>query len=218
MKRIVSALVLFSLALFLQAQSRTLADVFNYPLSPETTDAFLTTFSSLGEHPFVRGVFEQEKTLSRLGRSLKSSGNFLIAADLGMVWDTVSPFPSTLTLGKDYLVQSRPGGQRTILSAQGNETFIRLADVISTLFSGHSRGLLDNFAVFFIDGAVWELGLTPIDRAIGTFAERIIMTGDRAIRTIEIHEQNGDTTYYVLRNHSYPTELNVNESALFTVP
>jgi len=198
-------------------------EIFRHPLEPQTMDAFKTTCSRLAEHPVVRGNFEQEKILSRLNRTLKSSGNFIIAAGLGMLWDTVKPFPSTLTLGKDYIIQSRSGGQKTVLSAQGNETFLRMAEVISAIFSGNSRGLMDNFNIYYSPRVAaadyeWELGLIPRDTAIGVFAERIIMKGSAAIRSILIYERNGDSVQYILTNHNYPVELNVNEKNLFLLP
>jgi len=209
---------LFFLAAGLWAQASA-EEIFRHPLEPQTMTVFIKTCSRLAEHPYTRGSFEQEKTLSRLNRSLKSSGNFIIAGGLGMVWDTVKPFPSSLTLGRDYIIQSRPGGQKTILSAQGNETFLRMAEIINAVFTGNSRELLDNFKIYYSGGAsAWELGLIPQNNAIGAFAEKIIMKGDIAIRSILIYEQNGDTVQYVLSNHSYPAELNVNEKALFTLP
>jgi hypothetical protein len=191
-------------------------DVFNHPLRPDTVAAFEMTSARLAEHTIVRGDFEQEKILSRLGRSLKSSGCFIIASELGMVWDTARPFPSTLVLGNDYFVQSRPGGQRTILSAAGNETFLSMAEVISAVFSGNIRGLLENFEVFYSGTpSAWELGLVPANMAIASFAGRIIMQGDSAIRSIIIHEQNGDSIIYNLSNHSFPSELSIHERAFF---
>jgi hypothetical protein len=204
---------------FIIGRVYTQDDIFRHPLEPQTRAAFTSACSGLAEHPFIRGNFEQEKTLSRLNRSLKSSGNFIIAASLGMVWDTVMPFPSTLTLGRDYLIQSRPGGQRTVMNAQGNETFIRLAGIMSAVFSGNALELLDNFEVFFSGRAVvWELGLIPRDKAINTVAERMIIRGDAVIRSIQIFEQNGDSIQYVMSNHSFPAELSVHEQAFFTLP
>ena len=198
-------------------------DVYKYPLNPETMESFMAVSARLAEHPIVRGNFEQEKILSRLGRTLKSGGNFIIIAEKGMVWDTVKPFPSTLALGKDYLVQSRPGGQKTTVSAQGNETFLRLAEVLSAVFSGNARGLLDNFGICFTvkntaGAPAWEMGLSPLDRAIGSFAEKITMSGDSAIRSIIINEQSGDITKYTLSNHSYPIEPDAYEKSLFALP
>jgi hypothetical protein len=213
-----AVLVLFLCTAGVWAQTSQ-EEIFRHPLEPKTMDAFKTTCSRLADHPVVQGNFEQEKTLSRLNRSLKSSGNFIIAAGLGMVWDTVKPFPSTLTLGKDYIIQSRPGGQRTVLSAQGNETFLRMAEVISAVFSGNSQGLLDNFIIYYSsNAAAWELGLIPRNTSIGAFAEKIIMKGDAAIKSILIYEQNGDTVQYVLSSHRYQAELNVNEKSLFALP
>ena len=213
--RLYAALGLLFLSVAVWAQE----DIFRHPLKSETQAAFKVTTGRLAEHPLVKGNFEQEKILNRIGRSLKSGGNFIIAAKLGMVWDTVNPFPSTLALGKDYLVQSRPGGQKTVLSAQGNETFIRLADVISSVFSGNAQGLLDNFDVYFTESASgWDLGLSPLDKAISSFAQRIIMSGDSVIRFIMIYEQNGDIIKYTLSNHIFPAELNAHENSLFTLP
>ncbi|MDR0502310.1 MAG: outer membrane lipoprotein carrier protein LolA [Treponema sp.] len=193
--------------------------VFRYPLGSQTEKAFLATCQKLSEHPLIRGSFDQEKIFGRYNRSLKSSGNFIIAAQLGMVWNTVKPFPSTLALGKDFLIQSRPGGQKNVLSAQGNETFLRMADVLNAVFSGNSRALVDNFKVFYQSaGNVWEIGLSPSDTAINAFAEKIIMKGDAAIRSIQIFEQNGDSIIYNLSNHSYPAQLDNHEKSLFTYP
>jgi hypothetical protein len=213
-----SVLVLFFCTVGLWAQTTT-EEIFRHPLDTKTMEAFKTTCSRLAEHPVVQGNFEQEKTLIRLKRVLTSSGNFIIASGMGMVWDTVKPFASTLVLGKDYLIQSRPGGQKTVLSAQGNEIFLRMAEVISAVFSGNSQGLIDNFDIFYNgSAAAWELGLSPKNTAIGSFAEKIMMKGDAAIKSIIIYEQNGDTVQYLLSNHRYPVELNVNEKAFFTLP
>ena len=218
-------ILFFFLAGLTQAQAQE-GEIFRHPLGPQTEEAFRTTCSRLAQHKFIRGSFEQEKTLSRLERTLKSSGNFIIAADQGMVWDTVKPFPSTLTLGRDFMIQSRPGGQKTVLSAQGNETFLRMAEVISAVFSGNVQRLRDNFEIYYSGGAAgaavaagaWEMGLSPLDRAINAFAEKIIMTGDTAIRSIQIYEQNGDSIKYILSNHGYPAELSVHEKAFFLHP
>ena len=191
-------------------------DVFRHPLRAEYMDSFSATSNLLAKHPIVKGAFEQEKILGRLGRSLKSSGNFIIVSDLGMVWDTLKPFPSTMALGKDFLIQSRQGGQKTVLSAAGNETFLGMAEVLSAVFSGDTRGLLDNFEVYFSGiPSEWKMGLLPRSKAIAGFADRITLNGDAAIRSIVVYEQNGDAIKYVLSNHNYPLELSVHEKSFF---
>jgi len=194
-------------------------NIFQHPLGARTEASFRAVCQSISQRPIVRGTFEQEKIIKRLNRSLKSSGDFIIAAHLGMVWNTANPFPSTLVLGRDFLIQSRPGGQRTLLGASGNETFLRMADVISTVFTGNAQGLMDNFEIFFFQSSSsWEIALIPLDRAINSFANMIMMSGDTVIRSIQITEQNDDIIKYTLSNHSFPEALNANENALFTFP
>jgi hypothetical protein len=213
---IISGLIFFALGLWAETPG---GNIFNYPLRSENMNAFTATRTLLAEHPHITGNFEQEKTLSRINRSLKSSGNFIIAKDMGMIWDTINPFPSTLTLGRDHIIQSRSGGQRTVISAQGKETFLRMAEVISAIFSGDAVSVLDNFRVFFYGNPqTWELGLIPLDNTIHSFAERIILKGGTAIQYIHIYEQNGDTVTYILSNHRYPAELGAHEKALFAIP
>jgi len=214
-KIILTALFLLCFAMPSWAQE----DVFRHPLVPETMNAFTTICARLAEHQFITGNFEQEKTVKSLNRSIKSSGNFIIAVNMGIVWDTVKPFPSSLTLGRDYMIQSVPGGQRTVTSAQRNETFVRMAEIMSMIFSGNARGLLENFNIYYYGTTeTWEIGLSPLDRSIQTFAQRFIIKGGSAIRYFQIIEQNGDTVSYVLSNHKYPAELGGNEKAFFIIP
>jgi hypothetical protein len=194
-------------------------DVFRYPLVPQTAIAFNATCAGLAEKPIVKGNFVQEKYLNRLNRSLGSSGNFIIAAEQGMVWETLQPFPSTMVMGNDFIVQSRPDGQRSVVSAQGNETFTQMANVISAVFSGRSQGLLENFEVYFLSSASsWSMGLLPRDSIIASFAMKITISADSAIRFIRIFERNGDTITYTLSSHNYPAGLNNHEKAYFSIP
>ena len=205
--------------LFILSSAWAQEDVFRYPLVPQTRATFDTVCANLAEKPIVKGNFEQEKYLSRLNRSLTSSGNFIIATKKGMVWETLKPFPSTMIMGKDFIMQSRPDGRKSVLSAQGNETFTQMSDVISMVFSGQSQGLLQNFEVYF-SGSVsdWTMGLLPKNSVFASFILKITMGGGSAIGSIRLFEPGGDTTTYTLLNHTYPAKLNDDEEAFFTIP
>jgi len=194
-------------------------DVFRQPLVPQTMPAFNTVSANLAENPIIKGNFVQEKYLNRFDRSIVSSGNFLITVEQGMIWETLRPFPSTMVMGRDFILQSRPDGRQSVLSAQGNETFTRMADVISLIFSGQSRELLENFEVYF-SGSVsnWTMGLLPRDSVFASFVTKITISGDSAIRSIQLFEQNGDVITYTLSNHSFPAGVDEREKALFTIP
>jgi len=194
-------------------------DVFRHPLTPQTMVTFNAASANLAQNPIIKGNFVQERYMSRLNRSLISSGNFIIAAEQGMVWETLRPFPSTMILGNDFIIQSRPDGRKSVLGAQGNETFTQLSGVISSIFSGQSQRLLENFEVYFL-GSVsnWNMGLLPRSSVVASFVMKITMSGDSAIRSIRIFEQNGDVITYTLSNHSYPAALNDHEAAFFSIP
>ena len=194
-------------------------EIFRHPLSAQTKESFTAVCASIAQYPVVRGSFEQEKILSRINRSLKSNGNFIITSDRGMVWDTLNPFPSTLVLGRDFMIQSRPGGQKTVLNAKGNEVFTSMAEVLSSVFSGNAQGLEKNFEIYFSSSASsWVMGLKPLNKAINSFAQMIIMNGDSVIKTIYLIENGGDSIKYILSNHNLTGALTDNEKSLFILP
>jgi len=194
-------------------------DVFRHPLAPETGIAFDAVNANLAEKPVIKGIFTQEKYLNRFNRALMSSGNFIIAAKQGMVWETLQPFPSTMVMGNSFLLQSRPDGRKSVLSAQGNEIFTQMAYIISLIFSGQSKGLLENFEVFFSgSNSDWIMGLMPRNSVFSSFITKITMSGDSAIRSIRLFEPNGDIITYTLSNHSFPAKLNDYEEAFFSIP
>ena len=202
---------------FLAAQ-----DVFDHPLSAATLPRFNAVCAELSAHPLIKGAFEQTKTITRLGRSLNSKGNFIIASELGMVWDTLSPFPSTMAVGRDFIIQTGQGGTKSKLDARGNETFISLADTISAIFSGNAHILNEKFDNYFLENreaATWTVGLIPRDNAVRVFAQKIVLVGTRnpaLIQTIVIYSQNGDRIQYSLSGQHFPAALNADEKALFS--
>ncbi|MDR2518536.1 MAG: outer membrane lipoprotein carrier protein LolA [Spirochaetaceae bacterium] len=213
------ALLLFggTIEASLQAQTNSVPlEIFRFPLTQESYPRFNELCSRLSSHPVIKGTFERTKTISSLNRSLLSKGAFIIAKNYGIVWETLDPFPSTLAMGKNYLVQSDPTGRKTRLDAAGNETFLRLADTISAVFSGDSQKLTANFQTFFAENAgTWTIGLVPRESSVRSFAATIAMSGDSVIRSIMIYEQNGDKIHYRLTNHTFPGALTAGEISLF---
>jgi len=86
-----------------------------------------------------------------------------------------------------FMLQSGPDGRTSVLSAQDNETFTQMADVMNLVFSGQSQGLLGNFEACFL-GSVsnWTIGLLPQDSVVASFIMQITMSGDSAIKSIRI--------------------------------
>jgi hypothetical protein len=203
------------------------SDVFAHPLSAETLPRYTAVCAELAGHPLVKGSFEQTKTLPRLDRSLVSSGVFIIAAELGMVWETRSPFPSTVTMGRDFMIQSTPGGAKSKVDARGNGIFMSIADTMSALFTGDAARLRRQFDNYFMEtreqgGTVWTIGLVPREKAVRSFAERILLSGDSGagkdtlIRSVTLHTPDGGSVRYALSGHRFPVALEADEKALFS--
>ncbi|MDR2211841.1 MAG: outer membrane lipoprotein carrier protein LolA [Spirochaetaceae bacterium] len=193
-------------------------DVFTHPLNEETLPRFNRICTAMAAHRIMRGRFVQTKTLNRLGRSLVSHGSFAVDVDRGILWDTRSPYPSVMAVGRDFLVQSS-GGRTTRLETGDNAAFVRISETMGAVFTGDAKKLTGNFEVFFTEqGGGWKLGLVPKDNAIRSFAKAIVMSGDSAVKRVTLYEQNGDTVLYELSDHSYPPSLNTDERAYFSVP
>jgi hypothetical protein len=215
-------LIFFLTAIYTWAQT----SVFDHPLSAQNLENFNAVCAQLSSRPFTKGVFEQTRALKRQNRSLVSSGDFVVAADLGVVWITKSPVPSITTLGKDYMIQSVPGGTGTKIDAKGNEVYLNMADAISSLFTGNAEKLKSNFDNYYIEtqsanGKVWTLGLVPRERAFRNYAGQIVLEGlisgqTAVIRSIAIHERNGDSLTYVFSDQSFPSRLEAHEQAYFS--
>ncbi len=184
--------------------------VFRFPLTEASMPRFLSICADLSARPVVTGDFSQKKTIKKLNRVMNSSGVYVISADDGLVWDTKKPFPSTMIVGLDRIVQTTPGGTHQELSAAGNETFTRIAAVMSAVFTGSPRRLLANFDVFFQEQGreSWRMGLLAKDASIKSFAEKIYMSGTSgggaaAITHITVFQKNGDTVTWDLSNQIF---------------
>jgi hypothetical protein len=201
--------------------------VFAHPLNTETRGRFNAVCAGISAYPVVKGTFEQTKTIKRLGRSLVSRGGFVIASEQGMLWITKTPFPSTMAVGRDFIVQSTPGGARSKLDAKGNETFLSLADTLSSIFTGNAGTLTAKFDVYFSEqtsagAAEWIIGLAPKESAVRSFAERITLAGTVAggealIHSMVIAEPSGDSVRYALANHRFAAALDADEKAAFSL-
>src|SRR5471032_1560603 len=60
--------------------------------------------SLLAKPATLCGHFEQTKTLSGMKKPLLSNGRFCVVNGKGVLWRTLQPFPSTLRLTRDEIV------------------------------------------------------------------------------------------------------------------
>jgi len=175
----------------------------------------------LSKHPNTTGDFTQIKTINANGRQLKSYGRFIISP-LGIMWKTQKPFPSSIVITEDKMVQTAADGKQSVMSASGNEMFKSIATSLSAVFKGDEKALQANFETALTQDADgnWKLTLKPKDSTIGSVIENMEMNGTASaelvvMNSIEISEGSSNKIKYEFTNQEYPKELTDDEKANF---
>lgn len=147
--------------------------------------------------PVLRGEFRQEKQVAGFAKPLRSQGRFTVARERGVVWTTLSPFPSELVLTRERIVsRQRDGGTRVEVDARQQPGLRSVNAMMFALMSGDVQALTGTFDVQAEApaGAAWRMSLKPRSRALAQAFASIQLAGDRYVRSVEIREANGDVT------------------------
>ena len=177
--------------------------------------------ASLAARPNTTGDFIQIKTINANGRQLKSSGKFIIST-IGIMWKTEKPFPSSLILTKDSMIQIAANGNKSVMDGKDNQIFANISDTLTSVFSGNSNQLKKNFECNFSgeEKGGWTLELKPKDSTIASVMESLILSGalekDGAVLAkLEMAETSGNKIIYEFTNQKYPEELSADEKQNF---
>lgn len=179
---------------------------------------------SLASHPNTSGDFKQTKTLQTNGRKLTSTGNFIFCP-LGILWKTEKPFPSSLILTEDAMIQIAANGKKSVMSGKDNQIFANISGTLSSVFSGNAEELKKNFNCKFEEGADggWKVYLTPKDSTIASVMKALLLsgswdsgsTGGAVLTSLEMTEMSENTILYEFANQKYPKELSADEKENF---
>jgi outer membrane lipoprotein-sorting protein len=144
------------------------------------------------------GRFDQTKNLAGMKKPLAAEGRFCVVAGKGVLWRTLKPFPSTLRLTRDEIVNYQGDRVAMRLDAKTEPTVRVINNVLFSLLAG-DLGQLDT--LFDGDGSVdansWNVSLKPrqaaLEKAIGT----IKLEGGSYVKSIVMNESSGDRTTIV---------------------
>ena len=171
----------------------------------------------LAKPAIMCGRFDQTKTLAGMKKPLASHGRFCVVAGKGVLWRTLKPFPATLRLTRDEIVNYQGDRVAMRLDAKTEPTVRVINNVLFSLLSG-DLAQLDS--VFEVDGAVgatsWNVSLkarqAAVDKAIGT----IRLEGGTYVKNIVMSEASGDRTEIVFSDiKTGESALTAEEAALF---
>ena len=183
--------------------------------------------NSLASNPNTTGDFIQTKHILTNGRKLVSSGNFIICS-YGIMWKTLKPFPSTLILTEDKMVQISANGSKSVMNGNDNQIFANISETLSSVFSGNVTKLKKNFNCDFKitkdtgSNYSWAVILTPKDSTIASVIKSLELCGQynsanktAILDSLNMTESSNNTILYEFSNQQYPKELSSDDKQIF---
>lgn len=152
----------------------------------------------LAQPKILCGRFDQSKLLVGIKRPLASNGRFCVVAGKGVMWRTLQPFPNTLRLTRDEIVQMQ--GDRVAMRLSANqEPAVRMINaLLFSLLSG-DLGQLDT--LFDGSGTVrdkqWSVVLKAREPGLAKVIGGIAMEGGAYVDKLTFNEASGDRTSIV---------------------
>ena len=186
------------------------------PLFPAEELTFETICKHLAAYKNTTGEFTQIKT-NALKKSLKSSGTFILTRD-GVVWKTLKPVPSKVAIIDAYMISTDAKGKKTVKSMLNSDTFLKVNDIVSSLFAGNAAEINKNFKVNFkaVSAEKWEALLVPKDKTISYAISSMSMKGtfvkgSVSIFMAEIYLADGGSLSYIFEHQKHPEKLTQEE-------
>ncbi len=166
----------------------------------------------------VRCEFEQTRAISGLARPLKSSGELIVSQEKGLRRHQKKPFETTLLLDAKRMVQTLPGQQPEIVTAESHPQLFQFNSILISIFRADYDALKKNFSVTFSEsaGGAWQMELVPARAPLDKIFKRLEMSGAACAERLIVEDRQGDKTIIRFFNHrTMPAALTPEEAALF---
>jgi hypothetical protein len=143
----------------------------------------------------IRGNFTQLRYLTGMPKPLRSTGTFAFIRELGVLWQTQTPFASQLVLTPQAMRSSQGGGTASQVSAAQQPGLKAAAATLLSLFSLDLQGLSAQFDLAAVPaGKGWLLTLKPKSAALASAVGQMSIQGGEQIEQIEVVDGRGDRT------------------------
>jgi hypothetical protein len=177
----------------------------------------ITQIQSILDKPtLLCGRFDQVKQLTDISKRLLSNGRFCIDAKKGILWQTLKPFPNTLRLTRDEIIQTQ-GNQIIMQMDAKQEPVVRMINnILFSLLAGDFSQLDKTFDLkSTIKNKNWQVNLKAHDPTIAKAIGEISLEGDNHVKHVIIKQDNGDSTSIVFSNIKNNPTLSKEEESLF---
>lgn len=183
-------------------------------LSPLASAFDLSALShQLASQVVVRGSFIQEKHLQAMTQPLTSRGQFVLAADTGLLWQLQSP------IAQDYRINAAGIAKRNANGWQaqpGSDAAAQQSRLFLALLGGDRSGLEADFELQLSGTSDnWTLALTPRSVLLKQIFSHIEIRGAALVQRIELFETQGDRTLLKLPNSQAAQALTAAERDAF---
>ena len=187
------------------------AFIFLFSFSGLWADQLEDVYKRISAHPVTKGEFTQEQYIKVANRSLISRGNFVMAADKGVIFEIAEPFPSSMVVTEDKLVQTLSGNVVAVMDGKENAMFKNIAKIIHSVFSNDVQVLKDNFQVSVTGGPKDVVELVPKDPLLSMLFLKITLAVGDSIDSVSVIETGGNWVNYNFNNKSFPEKLTSDE-------
>lgn len=171
----------------------------------------------LAKPPIMCGRFDQSKQLAGMKKPLAAEGRFCVVAGKGVLWRTLKPFPSTLRLTRDEIVNYQGDRVAMRLDAKTEPTVRMINNVLFSLLAGDLAQLESLFEVDgTVDASSWSVSLKAREPALAKAIGAIKLDGGAYVKNIVMSEASGDRTSIVFSAiQSGEAAMTKEEAALF---
>lgn len=182
-----------------------------------TQDLLERVKQQLKDAPVVRGNFEQEKSIKGFKQPLRSSGEFVVAKNKGIVWHVLKPFESTLIVKPDSLQSRRGDGEVSMQMRAEDEPVLRTVNAM--LFAVMSADLVQLRQFFEVSGKAqasgWQMHLVPRDPMLAQWLASVDLQGGAFVREVKLQEARGDSSVIRIQEATAEQTLRDADAALF---
>jgi hypothetical protein len=158
----------------------------------------------------LRGQFTQSRQIAGFRRPVQSSGDFVVARNRGLVWHTVKPFESTLSVSRERLrVSSGQGNAETTLDARREPMLRTLNDILQSVVIADVAALQKSFEMQVrpVGASGWEMALTPKEATLRARFSAITLAGGAHVQSARLVEASGDVTTVQFHDQREDTQL-----------
>ena len=140
-------------------------------------------------------VWTLEKRLPGMNESLVSTGRVSCAKGLGVVWETLAPFPATTRITPLFRIVEEDG-VCTTNSLVDLPHYDRIHALVEALSNGETEPLEKAFLVLAetTDSGAWSLTLTPRDSRAKRLFTSIVLTGAESVERAVLKSEDGALT------------------------